>query len=63
MQKDVLQEVEQELQATQAKRYPAYPAYRSSGVEWLGEVPQAWDVKRLKYIASINDETLPESIA
>lgn len=42
-------------------RYPAYPAYKDSGVEWLGEVPEHWEVKRLKYSASINDDTLPET--
>ncbi len=25
-------------------KYPAYPAYKSSGVEWLGEVPKHWEV-------------------
>ena len=25
-----------------------YPAYRASGVEWLGEVPEHWDVRRTK---------------
>lgn len=25
-----------------------YPAYRASGVEWLGEVPAGWEVKRLR---------------
>ena len=27
-----------------------YPAYKDSGVEWLGKVPQHWEVKRLKYL-------------
>jgi type I restriction enzyme S subunit len=27
---------------------PAYPAYKDSGVEWLGEVPVHWEVTRLK---------------
>src|ERR1039458_6870068 len=27
---------------------PRYPEYKASGVEWLGEVPGHWDVKRLK---------------
>ena len=27
-----------------------YPAYRDSGVEWLGKVPEHWEVKRLKYL-------------
>jgi len=43
------------------KKYEPYPEYKDSGVDWLGEVPGHWDVKRLKYMTSINDETLAES--
>ncbi len=39
----------------------SHPNHRSSGVEWLGNVPESWNVKRLKYSATINDETLPET--
>jgi len=28
--------------------FPRYPAYKDSGVEWLGDVPAHWEVKRLK---------------
>ncbi|MDD2882938.1 MAG: restriction endonuclease subunit S [Rhodoferax sp.] len=28
--------------------FPRYPKYKDSGVEWLGEVPGHWEVKRLK---------------
>ena len=28
-----------------------YPAYRDSGVEWLGEVPESWEVRRLKTLS------------
>ena len=28
--------------------FPRYPKYKESGVEWLGQVPEHWDVKRLK---------------
>jgi type I restriction enzyme S subunit len=31
----------------------AYPQYRDSGVEWLGEVPMAWKVTPLRYLADI----------
>ena len=31
-----------------AKRLEPYPSYKPSGVEWLGEVPRHWGVKRLK---------------
>ena len=30
-----------------------YPAYKPSGVEWLGEVPAHWEKKRLRSIARI----------
>ena len=26
-----------------------YPVYKSSGVEWLGDIPEHWEVKRLKF--------------
>ena len=42
------------------KRNP-YPRYCDSGVEWLDEVPGHWEVKRLKFVASTNDESLSES--
>ncbi len=36
---------------------PAFPAYRDSGVGWIGTVPNAWDVKPLKHLAHfINGE-------
>ena len=43
------------------KEFQPYPNYKDSGVEWLGKVPEHWDVKRLKYSATINDEALPET--
>jgi type I restriction enzyme S subunit len=38
-----------------------YPKYKPSGVEWLGDVPEHWKVRRLKFVVSINDDTLPET--
>ena len=34
---------------------------KDSGIEWLREIPEHWEVKRLKYVATINDETLSEN--
>ena len=34
---------------------------KDSGVEWLGQIPAHWEVRRLKYISSVNKETLPDS--
>ena len=33
-------------------KYPPYNTYKDSGVEWLGAVPEHWEVKRLKYAAN-----------
>ena len=30
--------------------YPTYDRYRDSGVKWIGEVPEGWNVKRLKHL-------------
>jgi type I restriction enzyme, S subunit len=30
------------------RRFNAYPEYKASGVEWLGEIPAHWQVKRLR---------------
>ncbi|PMZ91894.1 MULTISPECIES: restriction endonuclease subunit S [unclassified Pseudomonas] len=46
--------------------YKPYPAYKDSGVEWLGMVPEHWDVRKLKWLASlqsgdfITSETIEE---
>lgn len=31
-----------------------YPAYKDSGVEWLGQVPAHWEVRPIKRIARLN---------
>lgn len=36
-----------------------YPAYKDSGVEWLGEVPEHWDLHKLKYIARFSGGGTP----
>lgn len=34
---------------------------KDSGIEWLGMVPEHWEVKKLKYVANINENSLPET--
>jgi type I restriction enzyme S subunit len=41
--------------------FPKYPAYKDSGVEWLGDVPGHWNISPLKFSASCNDTVLPDS--
>ena len=33
-------------------KLPHYPSYKPSGVEWLGDVPEHWEAKRLKTTAT-----------
>ncbi|MEN2726182.1 restriction endonuclease subunit S, partial [Klebsiella pneumoniae] len=37
-------------------QYRAYPAYKDSGVEWIGQVPEHWKVARVKRLASLGNE-------
>ena len=34
--------------------FPRYPAYKDSGVEWLGEVPEHWEGLRLRFAVTLN---------
>lgn len=42
-------------------KYKAYPEYKDSGVEWLGEVPKDWNILSLKSIALIVNGSTPKS--
>ena len=33
-----------------------YPAYKDSGVEWLGEVPTHWEVRKLRHMLRVVTE-------
>ncbi|NUF64369.1 restriction endonuclease subunit S [Acinetobacter bereziniae] len=36
---------------------PRYESYKDSGVQWLGEIPSHWDVKRMKFVvANVGDK-------
>ncbi len=48
-------------EGSKMKKWQPYSAYKPSGVDWLGDVPAHWEVKRLKFLATINDETLSET--
>lgn len=34
---------------------------KDSGIEWLGEIPAHWEVKKLKYVARLRDEKIDDS--
>lgn len=32
-----------------------YPAYKDSGIEWIGEIPEHWEIKKLKHLFEFLD--------
>ena len=30
-------------------KYKKYPKYKDSGVEWIGDIPEGWEIKKLKH--------------
>ena len=40
-------EVIDQIQMARPRRFRRYPAYKDSGVEWLGGIPAHWEVRRL----------------
>lgn len=36
-----------------------YPTYRDSGIEWIGEIPEHWKHKKLKYVANVETGNTP----
>ena len=43
-------------------KYQTYPAYKDSGVEWLGEVPEHWDVIQIKHLSAVQRGASPRPI-
>jgi type I restriction enzyme S subunit len=35
-----------------------YPKYKPSNIDWIGDIPEHWDVKRLKYVADANPSNI-----
>ena len=43
-------------------RYQPYPAYKDSGVEWLGEIPEHWTKIAIKRISTVGRGASPRPI-
>jgi type I restriction enzyme, S subunit len=50
---DVVSQAKNAEYTARLRRFKPYPAYKDSGVEWLGEIPAHWEVKALKRLASL----------
>lgn len=35
-------------------KHKPYPAYKDSGIKWLGKTPEHWSIKRLRFVARLN---------
>jgi type I restriction enzyme S subunit len=46
-------------QVVALRRFRPYPAYRDSGVEWLGKIPVAWEAKPLKHLTAFSTGWTP----
>ena len=59
---DRLTEGNDRIDELQKRPFPSYSKYRDSGVEWLGEIPAHWHLKRLKHsVARLESGGTPES--
>lgn len=36
-----------------AMKFPIYSNYKPSGVEWLGDVPEHWEIKKMRYLVTL----------
>ncbi|KZK77499.1 EcoKI restriction-modification system protein HsdS [Pseudovibrio sp. Ad46] len=45
-----------------AGKYKAYPEYKKSGVEWLGEIPSEWELKQIKHLSVVKRGASPRPI-
>ncbi|WP_271950289.1 restriction endonuclease subunit S [Microcystis aeruginosa] len=44
------------------KKWQPYPTYKDSGVEWLGAIPEHWEVKKCKQLSLIKRGASPRPI-
>ncbi len=51
-----------EQRGTSLRRFKPYPAYKDSGVEWLGEIPAHWEVKKVKRLCLVRRGASPRPI-
>ncbi|NTV46685.1 MAG: restriction endonuclease subunit S [Chlorobiales bacterium] len=43
-------------------RYQRYPAYKDSGVEWIGEIPEHWKCIKIKHLSQVQRGASPRPI-
>ena len=41
-------------------KYKKYPKYKDSGVEWIGEIPEGWDLLKARFFITIHGNTIAD---
>lgn len=57
-----MSEVTLKQKSDMVKGWKRYPAYKDSGVEWLGEMPKGWNVKKCRHLSLIKRGASPRPI-
>jgi restriction endonuclease S subunit len=42
-------------------KYQPYPEYKPTGIDWLCDIPERWETKRLKYVFKVENGATPKS--
>lgn len=42
--------------------FPAYSAYKHSSVEWLGDIPSHWNIKKFRYVFEESPEKITDEV-
>lgn len=50
---ETVTEATKPIEEAQPRRFCRYPAYKDSGIEWLGAIPANWGVRRLTDVANL----------
>ena len=40
----------------------SYETYKPSGIEWIGDIPEYWEVKRFKYLIDLINESTDKNL-
>lgn len=43
--------------------YPRYLKYKDSGIDWIGEIPEHWEVKKIKYCLKLSSNKIESKLS
>ena len=57
-----MNEATKQIEEVKLRRFRRYPEYKDSGIEWLGEIPAHWDMKKIKRFCLVRRGASPRPI-